>query len=293
MNKFETYLLDRGIHYQVAVRNGRIADKYVQWLKENNLQAGKVKRSQFTDWLQLCREQGLKERTLEIKENAIKHYHFFLGTKNNPALRWIKRKKEHTLPPSAIEKTDLIKMYESLKPQSPTGYRNRCMLGFVLFQGLKRSELEELRCSDINFETGEVFVQGQLITNSRSLKLEPFQILHLHAYLTKYRRDFLAYKDKETDRFFLSKGSGEHLNNSITKILAQLKKEFPQVKNLLHIRGSVITEWQKQEGIVEAMTKAGHRYVSSTQRYQTNKYEELQSQLKTKHPLEYLTLSGG
>jgi hypothetical protein len=41
---------------------------------------------------------------------------------------------------------------------------------------------------------------------------------------------------------------------------------------------------------MEAMVKAGHRYVSSTQRYQTNKYEELQDQLKAKHPLENIPI---
>jgi len=73
-------------------------------------------------------------------------------------------------------------------------------------------------------------------------------------------------------------------------MVIQLREQFPQVKNLHHIRGSVITHWQKQEGVMEAMVKAGHRYVSSTQRYQTNKYEELQDQLKTMHPLEGMAL---
>lgn len=56
--------------------------------------------------------------------------------------------------------------------------------------------------------------------------------------------------------------------------------------DLKHIRCSVISNWEKDEGIIEAMTKAGHRYISSTARYQTNKNEELQDLLKTLHPLE-------
>lgn len=56
--------------------------------------------------------------------------------------------------------------------------------------------------------------------------------------------------------------------------------------DLKHIRCSVISNWEKDEGIIEAMTKAGHRYISSTARYQTNKNEALQDLLKTMHPLE-------
>ncbi len=291
MNKFETYLINNGIHFQTAGRYGRIADTFIQWLKTNNLQAGKIKRSQFTNWLQQLREQGNVERTIIAKENVVKHYYYFLGIRNNPAISWIKRRKEHTLPTTPISKNELIKVYEHLKPKSPSEYRNRCMLGFVLFQGLKRSELQELRISDLNFDAGEVFIQGQLKTNSRRLKLEPFQMLHLYDYFNKYRKEFLSYKQTDTDRFFLSKGSGEQLNNTLAILLRQLKKDFPQIENLLHIRGSVITNWQKQEGIMEAMVKAGHRYISSTQRYQTNKYEELQEQLKSIHPLEKMNIT--
>ena len=290
MNKFETYLINNGIHFQVAGQYGRIADKYIEWLEANGLKAGKVKRSQFTDWLQLNRERGNKETTIITKENIIKHYYYFLGTKNNPALSWMKRKKEYTLPPTAIETGDLKKIYESLNPKSPAEYRNRCMLGLVLFQGLKRSEIGELRISDLNFDTGDVFVQGQRRTNSRRLKLEAIQIVHLYDYTNRYRREFLCYKKGDTDRLFLSKGSSEQMNNATNGLLYKLKKAFPQIENLIHIRGSVITHWQKQEGIMEAMVKAGHRYISSTQRYQTNKYEELQDQLKSKHPLESLEI---
>jgi site-specific recombinase XerD len=291
MNKFETYLINTGLHFQIAGTYGRIADKYLQWLKANNLKATKVKRSDVTDWLQLNREQGNKETTILKKENVIKHYYYFLGTKNNPAQNWIKRKKEHTLPPTAIEKNSLITIYEKLQPKSPTDYRNRCMLGFVLFQGCRRSEIQELRMSDIDFENGNVFIQGQRRSNSRTLKLEAFQLFHLYDYVHKYRNAFLAYKkEKTTDRLFLSCGEGNALHNSIAKLVYKLKRDFPYIEDLRHIRGSVITNWQKQEGIIEAMQKAGHRYVSSTERYQTNKYEELQELLKSIHPLESMKI---
>lgn len=287
MTKFEQYLINHGIYFETAGRYANEVVHFIEWLKINKFKASKLKRSQFTDWLDLCRKRGNSPRTLIAKENIIKHYFFFLGTKNNPAMNWIKRVKEKTLPSTPIEASTLKHIYESQKPNSPAGYRNRCMLGFVLFQGLQRSELSELRISDINFETGEVFVQGQLRTNSRNLKLEPVQVMHLYDYFHKYRKEFLSYKEnKDTDRFFLSQGAGVYLENAVTSVLRPLKRDFPFVQDLHHIRGSVITNWQKSEGVMEAMVKAGHRYISSTQRYQTDNYEELQDQLKSMHPLE-------
>ncbi|MCC7302603.1 MAG: site-specific integrase [Bacteroidia bacterium] len=180
-----------------------------------------------------------------------------------------------------------MKIYQSIKPRTPVEHRNRCMLGFVVFQGFMRSELTELRESDIDYERSEVFIQGQSRTNSRRLKLEFIQMQHLYDYQHKYRADFLGRgMSTNTDRFFLSRGKGEDLNNSVTRLLRKLRWEFPQVQDLRHLRGSVITKWQDEEGLMEAMVKAGHRYVSSTERYRTTRYEELQDQLKSLHPLE-------
>jgi integrase/recombinase XerD len=291
INKFERYLIDNGIQYKGAGKYRQMADKFLNWCRTSNLKVASLKRSQITDYLQLCREQGNKETTIRRKENVLQHYYRFLGTKTNPATTWIQQKKEHTLPPRALEKQELMNMYLSLHPHSPVGYRDRCIIGLIVFQGLLRSELWELRISDIDFQ-GEVLIQGQLRTNSRKLKLEPVQLMHLYDYFHKYRNEFLCTKhNKETDRFFLSKGVGEGLNNVATALLKNIKRNFPQIIDFRHIRTSVITHWEKQDGIIEAMQKAGHRYISSTQRYQTNKYEELQEQLKNMHPLERMNIS--
>lgn len=289
MKKFEAHLINNGIHFKVAARYGKLAAKYIKWLEENNLCIEKVKRSQFTDWLQTYREQGFKQCTLDIRETVIKHYYRFLGIKNNPAVSWITRQKECTLPPVPIEKSDLIKIYEDLQPASLVDYRNRCMLGFVLFQALKRNELEEMRISDVDFKTCTVFVQGQLRSNSRRLKLEPVQMLHLHEYFKKHRKKLLANKKEDNDQFFLSHGYSKNLEFTIGQILKKARRLHPQVKNLYHIRTSVITHWRNEYGLMEAMIKAGHKHATSTRRYETKKYDALQEQLRNLHPMESIS----
>lgn len=289
MTKFELYLLNKGIHFQTAGKYNGEVTHYLNWVNDNNLKPRQVKRSKFTEFLQYRRDIGDHERTINRKEGIIKHYYDFLGTKHNPAKVWLKKRKHLTLPPKAIEREQLIEIYHSLKPKSPAEYRNRCMLGFVLFQGMLRAELTELRISDVNFD-GDVFIQGRRRSNQRTIKLEPFQVLHLYDYLHKYRKEFLCLKKEDTDRFFLSKGNGSKLENSLTLMMHLLKKQYPFIIDLRHLRGSVISHWDKQEGVIEAMTKAGHRYVSSTVRFQTNKLEELKDELKTLHPLENMIL---
>lgn len=164
------------------------------------------------------------------------------------------------------------------------------MLGFVLFQALKRNELEEMRISDVDFKTGTVFVQAQMRTNSRRLKLEPVQMLHLHEYFKKHRKKLLENKKEDNDQFFISHGYAKNLEWAIKQILTKAQRLHPQVVNLYHIRTSVIRHWRNEYGLMEAMVKAGHKHVASTKRYETNKYEELQEQLKNIHPMESIML---
>ncbi|MDP2386444.1 MAG: site-specific integrase [Bacteroidota bacterium] len=286
MKQFETYLINIGIHFKGAARYDKVAVKYLNWVEENKLNVTEVKRSQFTDWLQTYREQGFKQSTLNLKENIIRHYYRFLGTKNNPAESWMERTEESTLPPIPIEKSDLVKIYETLEPVKLIDYRNRCMLGFVLFQALKRNELEEMRITDVDFKTGTVFVQGQMRSNSRRLKLEPVQILDLHEYVKEHRKKLLVNKKEDSDQFFLSHGYAKNIENPIKQILKKAQRLNPQVKNLYHIRTSVITHWRNEHGLMEAMIMCGHKHAASTRRYETKKYDALHEQLKKFHPLE-------
>lgn len=286
MKEFEKYLHRNRIHFKVAARYGKVAVKYLAWLEEKKLNVKEVKRSQFTDWLQTYRAKGFKQVTLHQKENIIRYYYRFLGTKNNPAVSWMSRQEENFLPPTPIERKDLLKMYEGFKPTKLIDYRNRCMLGFVLFQALKRNELEEIRITDIDLKTKTVFVQGQLRSNSRRLKLESVQIPHLKEYIKRHRAKLLENKAEDNDQLFISHGYAKNLEWSINQIIKKSRQLNPHVKNLYHIRTSVIAHWRNEYGLMEAMIMCGHKHAVSTRRYETKKYDALQEKLRNLKPLE-------
>lgn len=64
----------------------------------------------------------------------------------------------------------------------------------------------------------------------------------------------------------------------------QLKKLNPKVINAKQIRSSVITEWLRKNNLRQVQYMAGHKYVSSTERYQLNNLDDLQNELRTHHP---------
>src|SRR3990167_2168028 len=60
----------------------------------------------------------------------------------------------------------------------------------------------------------------------------------------------------------------------------------PAIKDANDIRSTVINHWLKQYNIRQVQYMIGHKYVSSTERYSTNKLETLQEQIELLHPRE-------
>jgi integrase/recombinase XerD len=80
--------------------------------------------------------------------------------------------------------------------------------------------------------------------------------------------------------------SERNINNRIQYMLKQLRQLNPKVINPKQIRSSVITHWLKQNNLRQVQYMVGHRYVSSTERYQANNLDDLQNELQHHHPMK-------
>ena len=104
-------------------------------------------------------------------------------------------------------------------------------------------------------------------------------------YTLQVRQAILAGNPKETKQLLLTKGSSDHLQNAIQKLLEKLKKKHKEIENLKQIRASVITGWLKVYNLREVQYMAGHRYVSSTESYLINDLEDLKEDINKYHPM--------
>ncbi len=89
-----------------------------------------------------------------------------------------------------------------------------------------------------------------------------------------------------SERMFFSIGGSEILKSSMLHMFRSIHQGHPEVKNAMQIRSSVITHWLKHYNLRQVQYMAGHKYVSSTERYQMNNLDKLQGQLEKYHPLE-------
>ena len=86
-------------------------------------------------------------------------------------------------------------------------------------------------------------------------------------------------------QLFISLNGSEHLKQSIKHLMEDLRKIDEQVKDALQLRKSVIVNWLKEKDIRYVQYMAGHRSISSTERYRAANLEELEAALKAHHPL--------
>jgi integrase/recombinase XerD len=219
----------------------------------------------------------------QVKENPVAHikvqgikrrtYHDILSTEE--------LQKLYNLYPVTIE------VNKAMPPQRKnilSRRRNKVILSLLIYQGLRVEEVAAITLQDLHLREGKIIIHAQRRTAARTMKLEPHQIYEMMDYLQGTRKEFLK-AGGATDKLFLQWESGENFYGITQMMLSHLRKINGRIKNFEQIRASVITQWVKQYDLRKAQYLAGHRYVSSTEKYKANNIDELQGDITKFHPL--------
>jgi site-specific recombinase XerD len=158
------------------------------------------------------------------------------------------------------------------------------MLGLLVYQGITTSELQRLKAEDIQLYKGKIDVLGTKKTGSRELELKPWQLMELLQYLNELRPELLEQSSKETDLLFFNKGNSNRLSNVLYPLTKELKKINNNYINMQQIRNSVIVNWLATNNLRKVQYMAGHKYISSTERYQQDDLESLHETVNMFHP---------
>ncbi len=280
----------------------RTAQIFSIWCEEQNIPITEVSYNDMTAYVSECKQRGNKPVSVQKTVLNIKHYYNFLnslssgegrGEVDNPCsnieIHGVKRKTLYeTFSPEELE--TIYKIYANRKLQSNgigshiAHTRNKVILGFIIYQGLRTQELAELKPNDLDLREGKIKIEGAKRTEGRELKLEVHQLYHLTDYINETRKLILALSGKQTDKLFTSIGSSGKFANTMQKILEALQKQDPRIKEIKQIRASVITNWLKAHNIRKVQYMAGHRYVGSTEAYQVNNMDDLKEDVNRYHP---------
>ena len=88
------------------------------------------------------------------------------------------------------------------------------------------------------------------------------------------------------ERLFFSENGNDDIKQSLYHMFRAIKKKNPRISSAKIIRSTVIAEWLKTKDIRIVQYMAGHRWVSSTERYDVANMRELKESLRKHHPLK-------
>ena len=300
IRNFATELTQKGYSPNMVRQNGNYAGLFLEWLKDERLEKAQVRYNEVIAFIRHLQEQEYNNRFINRVLLAVRHYYKYLGVEKNPASGIYLRGNKRLLPTGIIEYKEVQQLYADYPAKDNRSKRNRVMLGLIIYQALSPEELRKIEPGHIKLREAKIHIPGSTHSNPRILEIQAVQLLDLQEYLMQVRPQMLqditgersgrkpATIDRETieRQLFFSENGSPYIKRSIHHLFKQVQQINTKITSAKIIRQSVIAHWLKEKGIRQVQYMAGHRYVSSTQRYKDYNMEELAHALNSYHPLQ-------
>lgn len=305
LKHFSNWLKERGYAPATIRQLSNYAGDFLAWLASKALKVGQVSYADMMAFISHCGKES--PRLISRKLSAIRKYYEHLQeegvTDRNPAAGLYLKGKKTTVPRDLLEREALEHLYDNYHVTDKRSQRNKVILGLLIYQGLSCEALHKLEPGHLRLKAGRIDIPPGGKTSGRTLTLEPQQIIELHEYVNHTRPAILAkihandpgragrkpnkIHHSQLDRqLFVSMNGSANIKRSLMHLIEALQQINKEVKSAAQIRQSVIAGWLKIKDPRTVQYMAGHRYVSSTERYQGDKLEALEQALQLHHPLE-------
>ena len=285
MTRFEEYLQEIGFKSETIYQHCNYASYFLAWIAAESLSLNQITYTDVLDFADYLKKGNKNINLINRMLLAVRYYFTYLQNENkisyNPAAGIRLKGETRSIPYDLLEKKELEYLYESYEIKDERTHRNKVITGLLAYQGLTREELETLRPEHLRLREGKIQIPQTGKLNGRILNLQPHQILDLQEYIVLIR----PVLQRRSERLFTGRYDLQDLKNTLLHLGHALKKISPKYKHAVQIRQSVITEWLKEKDLRTVQYMAGHRYVSSTERYQTRSLAELKEALAKYHPL--------
>lgn len=304
-SKFKEWLTLKKYSLATVETTVRTVEYFRQWAESENIsELEEVSYSDAMGFIKWSSKHGASQKTIAAYLTHVRKFYQFLiseeAVKENPVahikVQGIKRKIYYDiLSPEELEKLyqeyPTTIQHEEGKTVPPQGRnilarrRNKVVLSLLVHQGLRVEEIKALRLQDLQLREGKIIIHQQRRTAARMMQLASSQVYELMDYIHETRKQMLVHYGEATDRLFINLQKGENFYTITQGLLKILRQINSRIKNLDQIRASVITAWLKQHDLRKVQYLAGHKYVSSTEKYKANVIDELQADVLKFHPL--------
>jgi len=295
---FEEYLYKEDYAKTTITSYGNTKAKFIEWCERKDYDIETIDYKSCLEYVKHLQHpkkgKTISKSTLKHQVGALKIVFNYLIHENyrttNPIKRMNIRGVKRTLNHNTLEYEELEDLYYSYQtehietPNCPSvAMRNKVITGLMVYQGLNSTALKSLRYEHIHIDKGTIYLPSTRNTNSRELELKSWQIIPLLRYLERDREVLQEKINNHTAALFPL--NSERFDIITLHLFKRLKRINHKVKNTKQIRASVLMYWLKHYNIREVQYMAGHRYISSTERYQQDDLESLHELIESLHPI--------
>jgi integrase/recombinase XerD len=282
---FEQYLESKRYSRVTIGRYLAGAEIFTGWLQEERLAGEQATYNEVVAFMRHLQQKGKSKKTVHSQLNILRHYFNYLISESrrqdNPAAGVYVRGIVRKLPGNLLSMDELEELHRRYELQLNVDPAKKIMLGLLIYQGLQTEEITRLEAAHIHLKEGKIFIKGSPHSNERWLPLQAHQVVQLQQYLqaNRFKEGIFLARPVRAD------ASERNISNRMRHMTQQLQKLNPKIINVNQIRNSVITGWLGRYHLRQVQYMAGHKYVSSTQRYQVLSSDDWQSELEKHHPM--------
>lgn len=294
MKTFKEYLQQQNYSQTTIKGYTESVQVFIKWCSRNSTTPAQIDYKQCLKFIKYLTRKGTTKRTINYRLRTVKIYFNYLIDEacrvDNPVEHTTIKGEKTTAYYNVLESDELEDLYYSYQTENIkdayhklTAKRNKVIVGLMVYQGLNTTELIRLELEDLQLYKGKVYIKSTRRSNARTLELKPWQVIEFLEYIKQTREEIAERKHLISNRVFIP--NNKRLSNTIYHILKKLKKINQKVTNIHQIRASVITNWLKQYNLRQVQVMAGHRYISSTERYLQDDLENLHEIVNNFHPI--------
>ena len=289
---FKTYLsVERNFsEYTVTAYCSDIVS-FLLWL--NGTDCLRVDFNKLREYLHFIQKFEYKKTTIARKTASIRTFYKFLYREryidNNPSVSLSAPKRPKSLP-KFLTKEEVEQILNSIKIDTPAGFRNRVIVELLWATGMRVSELSSLNFGDLNLEENEIRVFGKG-AKERIVLISDRAKNYLQQYIKTARNLIpqgyeLGEQTENSPVFINSTGyrlQNNSIRNAINAVVEQIKlpkKVTPHV--FRHSFATRLIENGADLRVVQELL--GHAGISNTQIYTHISMKHMQEVYESSHP---------
>lgn len=294
MNNYKEHLQKLGYSMTTVESYFLEVQKFTKWCTRNHTNPIVIDYKTCLKYIQYLTRKGNSKKTINHKLGSLKNYLDYLVSENyridnpieNTNVKGVKRTVNYNLL-EAEELEDLYYSFETENIKDPyhklTAKRNKIIVGLMAYQGLNTTNLKSLKMEHVELYKGKIYIPSHKKMNARTMELKSWQVIELLEYINEIRPEIVKRKKVTNQQLLVP--NNNRLSNTIYHIIRQLKRINNKVTSINQLRASVITNWLGQYNLRKVQYLAGHRYISSTERYLQDDLENLHEIINNFHPI--------